>query len=65
MGFSADPGAVAASAIVATAGLWWFRAIMKDVRRLPPGTRVGIYVLIWLAYFVLTMILADQVSGSA
>jgi len=65
MGFSADPGAVAASAIVATAGLWWFSMIMKNLKRSPPATRLGIYVLVWLAYFVLMMILAERISAPA
>lgn len=65
MGFSADPGAVAASAIVATAGLWWFWTILKDVRRFPPATRIGIYVLVWLVYFVLVMVLADRLGAPA
>lgn len=65
MGFSADPGAVAASAIVATAGLWWFWTILKDARRLPPATRIGVYVLVWLAYFVLMMVLADRLGAPA
>lgn len=60
MTMSVDPGAVAASTIVATAGLWWFWSIMKDVRRLPMATRIGIYVLVWLAYFILMMILAGR-----
>lgn len=63
MTMSAEPGALAASALVATAGLWWFWSIMKDVRRLPMATRIGIYVLVWLAYFILMMILAGR-SGA-
>jgi hypothetical protein len=62
---SADPGALAASAIVASAGLWWFWTIMKDVRRLPALTRIGIYVLVWLAYFVLMMVLAGRSGAPA
>ncbi len=54
---SAQLGAGAAAAIIATLGLWWFRMILKDVRTLPPATRFGIYALIWLAYFVAVMLL--------
>lgn len=50
--------AAAIAAVVATAGLWWFRFVLKDVRRLPPTTRYGVYALIWLAYFVLVMLIA-------
>lgn len=64
MSLSTDPGALAVSAIVATAGLWWFRTILKDVRRLPAPARLGIYILIWLAYFILMMILAARADVS-
>lgn len=65
MGLSADPGAIAASAIVASAGLWWFRAIMKDVRKFPMATRIGIYILIWLAYFIVMMVLVGRAAAPA
>ncbi|HOP19360.1 MAG TPA: hypothetical protein PLV61_00965 [Parvularculaceae bacterium] len=65
MNFDASPGALVASALVATAGLWWFRRILQEVRRLPAPTRIGIYVLVWLAYFVLTMVLAARTMGAA
>lgn len=55
--------AAIAAAIVATLGLWWFRLILTGVRKLPKMTRYGIYALIWLAYFVLTMILIAKSSG--
>lgn len=57
---NADPAAVAVSAIIATAGLWWFQYMLKDIRKLPRTTRYGIYAIIWLAYFILVMILAAQ-----
>lgn len=65
MSFDASPGALAASALVATAGLWWFRRILQDVRKLPAPTKIGIYVLVWLAYFVVTMALAARTMGPA
>lgn len=56
--------AAGVAAVIATLGLWWFRFILKDVRRLPKVTRYGIYALIWLAYFVLIMILAARRTGA-
>ncbi|MBB5517540.1 hypothetical protein [Amphiplicatus metriothermophilus] len=65
MGAGFDPGAAFVAAIVATAGLWWFRLLLKkEVGRLPAATRYGVYALIWLAYFVLTFIIARQVGGT-
>jgi hypothetical protein len=46
--------------VVATAGLWWFQFVLKNVRKLPAVTRFGIYALVWLAYFVLTMIMTAR-----
>lgn len=57
------PGAAAVilvAALVATLGLWWFRLVMKSVRTLPKPTRYGVYALIWLAYFILTVIVAGR-----
>ena len=65
MAFGAEPGAIASAVIVATAGLWWFAVILKDVRRLPRATRWGIYALVWLAYFILVMLLATQLPSNA
>ncbi|MEE2690101.1 MAG: hypothetical protein VX640_01050 [Pseudomonadota bacterium] len=56
--------AAGVAAVIATLGLWWFQFILKDVRRLPKATRYGIYALIWLAYFVLIMILAARRTGA-
>lgn len=54
--------AAISSGVVATAGLWWFRLVLKNVRTLPNLTRYGVYAFIWLAYFVLTMTLIDQMG---
>ncbi len=51
-------GLVAAG--IATLGLWWFRLVLPAVRKQPKTTRYGIYALIWLAYFILTMIAIGQ-----
>ena len=48
------------AAAVASAGLWWFRLVLPVVRRQPQTTRFVIYGLIWLAYFVLTMIVIGR-----
>ena len=52
--------AALAGALVATFGLWWFRLIMTNVRKLPKATRYGVYALVWLAYFILTLIVIGQ-----
>ena len=52
-----------AGAFVATAGLWWFRLILKDVQKLPRSTRFGVYALVWLAYFTLTLLVIDRTGG--
>lgn len=52
------------AAIVATLGLWWFHFMMKGfMGRQPRATRLGVYALIWLAYFVLVMLLALRQAG--
>lgn len=53
-------GASIAAFAVATIGLWWFRLIMKNVREMPKTTRYGIYALVWLAYFVVVLLLVDR-----
>lgn len=60
----AQLGAGAVAAAVATFGLFWFRMILKELRRLPKTTRFGIYALVWLAYFVLTMLVINQAGGA-
>ena len=54
--------ALLASAAIASAGLWWFRFILKSVKNLPTATRYGIYALVWLAYFILTLIVVANAS---
>lgn len=44
-----------AAAVVASLGLWWFRVILTEIKKQPKATRYGIYAAIWLAYFILTM----------
>lgn len=56
-------GAAVAAAIIATLGLWWFRLILKNVRTLPKTTRWGVYALVWLAYFVVVMLIVAQSGG--
>ena len=52
--------AAIASAVIATIGLWWFRLVLSSVRKMPKTTRYGVYALVWLAYFVLSMIFIGQ-----
>jgi len=49
-----------AAAVIACIGLWWFRLVLVQVRKMRPATRYGIYALVWLAYFILTMILIGR-----
>jgi len=56
--------AAIAASVVASIGLWWFRLIMKGVRDQPKTTRYGVYALVWLAYFILTMIIIGQAQQS-
>jgi hypothetical protein len=56
-------GLVAAG--IATLGLWWFRLVLPVVRRQPKATRFGVYALVWLAYFILTMIVISRSGGAA
>lgn len=45
-----------AAIIIASIGLWWFRVVMTGVKKQPKVTRYGIYALIWLAYFITTLL---------
>lgn len=56
-------GAGIAATVIASLGLWWFRLIMKSVREMAPTPRYGIYALIWLAYFVLTVIVINSTGN--
>ena len=56
--------AIVAGAVIATLGLWWFRLVLGGIKKLPPTTRYGVYALIWLAYFIATLVLASQTGQS-
>ena len=45
------------AALIASAGLWWFRLLLPVVRKQPKTTRFGVYAIVWLAYFILTMMI--------
>ena len=48
------------AALIATAGLWWFRMVLKKwLLSRDKSLRFGLYALIWLAYFVLIAKLAS------
>lgn len=49
--------------IVASLGLWWFRLLMPVVRKQSKTTRYGVYALVWLAYFILTIMVINR-SGA-
>jgi len=52
--------AAVVSAAIASVGLWWFRLVLPQVRNQPKNTRYGVYALIWLAYFILSMMLIGR-----
>jgi len=53
-------GAIFVASLIATAGLWWFRMVLKSVRRLATPTRFGVYAAVWLAYFILIIIVIGK-----
>lgn len=50
------------AALIASLGLWWFRLVLTGVRKLPKSSRYGVYALVWLAYFILTLIIIGQTA---
>ena len=48
------------AALIASAGLWWFRLILPVIKKQPKPTRFGVYAIVWLAYFILTMIMIGR-----
>ena len=58
---SAAISIILVAALIATAGLWWFRMVLKQrLLAMQPTFRFGVYALIWLAYFIPVIILASQ-----
>ena len=51
------------AALIASAGLWWFRLVLPVIKKQPQTTRYGVYAIVWLAYFILTMIVIGRSSG--
>lgn len=56
-------GAAFVAALIASVGLWWFRVVLPVVRKQPKTTRFGVYALVWLAYFILTIMVINR-SGA-
>lgn len=56
-------GAALSAAIVASAGAWWFAYVMKGMKSADRSVRWGVYALVWLAYFIVTMILIDKTGA--
>jgi hypothetical protein len=52
--------AAGVAALIACLGLWWFRLLLPAVRKQPKATRYGVYGLVWLAYFILTMMVIGR-----
>lgn len=55
--------AAGVAAFIACIGLWWFRLLLPVVRKQPKVTRFGVYGLVWLAYFILTMMVIARSGG--
>ena len=53
------------AAAIACVGLWWFRLILPVIKKQPKLTRFGVYAIVWLAYFILTMIMIGRSGGGA
>lgn len=54
-------GLVMVAALIATGGLWWFRMVLKErLLAMQSGLRFGLYALIWLAYFIVIIVLAGR-----
>ena len=52
-------GAGFVAAVIASLGLWWFRLVLPVVRKQPQATRFGVYAFVWLAYFILTIMVIN------
>ncbi len=52
-----------AAAVIASIGLWWFRLVLPVFRKKPKTTRYGIYAFVWLAYFILTVIVITRTGA--
>ncbi len=60
---SASPSVVLVAALIAIAGTWWVRLVLKErLLATEPPLLFGLYALIWLAYFILVVILAGGAS---
>ena len=51
------------AALIASAGVWWFRLILPVIKKQPKTTRLGVYAILWLAYFILIMIMIGRSSA--
>jgi len=52
--------AVLVAAIIASLGLWWFRLVIKKSNNMRPILRNSVYAGLWLAYFILVMMVINQ-----
>ncbi len=46
--------------VIACVGLWWFRLVLPVIKKQPKMTRYGVYAGVWLAYFILTLIIIGK-----
>lgn len=63
MDLSGSLGALISAGIVAFAGTAWFAFVMTSLKRARPMVRRGVYAGVFAAYFLLTLILIDQLGG--
>jgi len=52
--------AIVAAALIASMGVWWFTVVLPAVKNMPKLRRQGIYGALWLAYFILVLIVINQ-----
>ncbi|MEO0613628.1 MAG: hypothetical protein AAFY83_09960 [Pseudomonadota bacterium] len=59
---SLDPANIFVATLIACVGLWWFDKVLPSLRTKNTPMRLSLYAGIWLAYFVVIMILIDRTA---
>ena len=62
MDLSGSFGALISASLVAFLGTAWFAYVMTNLKRASPLMRRGVYAGVFAAYFLLTLILIDQLG---
>ena len=63
MDLSGSFGALISASIVAGVGTAWFAHVMTNLKTARPLVRRGVYAGVFAAYFLLTLILIEQLGG--